>query len=73
MNVFHLQINVEFDAFKPEESDFQSMKILLQQTFRDLEISISDVANIIISQNFVGSVIKVILIRNNLNEVSSAN
>lgn len=54
-------INVEFMGYPAEDSDFHGIKRMIQQTFRGLEVDISGVADTIISQNYVGSVIKQIM------------
>merc|ERR1712098_136973 len=51
-------INVDFEGFTASDNDFHGIKRLLQQSFRGLELDISGIADTIISQNYVGSVIK---------------
>lgn len=53
------QVNVEFEGFQASDGDFHGIKRLLQQNFRGLEVDLSGITDIIISQNYVGSVIKV--------------
>ena len=54
------QVNVDFEGFDASDSDFHGIKRLLRQSFRGLEVDISGIADTIISQNYVGSVIKVL-------------
>ncbi|XP_045119446.1 LOW QUALITY PROTEIN: protein BCCIP homolog [Portunus trituberculatus] len=51
-------VNVDFEGFPATDADFHGMKRLLQQCFRGLEVDISGLTDTIISQNYVGSVIK---------------
>jgi len=51
-------LNVDFEGFTASDNDFHGIKRLLQQSFRDLEVDVSGIADTIISQNYVGSVIK---------------
>ncbi|XP_042859080.1 protein BCCIP homolog [Penaeus japonicus] len=51
-------INVEFEGFPANDADFHGIKRLLQQNLRGLEVDVSGIADTIISQNYVGSVIK---------------
>ncbi|KAL7646503.1 UNVERIFIED_CONTAM: hypothetical protein RMT77_001753 [Armadillidium vulgare] len=51
-------INVDFDAFKAEDGDYHGIKRLLTQSFRGLEVNVSPIVDLIISQNYVGSVVK---------------
>ncbi|XP_076461199.1 protein BCCIP homolog [Babylonia areolata] len=52
------EVQVEFEARPPEDSDFHGIKTLLQQLFLKANINLSDFTDIIISQNYVGGVIK---------------
>merc|ERR1739838_656407 len=54
-------INVEFMGYPAEDSDFHGIKRMIQQTFRGLEVDTSGLADTIISQNYVGSVIKQVM------------
>ncbi|KAF2354213.1 BCP1 family, partial [Trinorchestia longiramus] len=54
-------VNVNFEGFTPQEDDFHGIQRLLAQTFRGLDVNISDVADLIIQQNFVGCVIKEVI------------
>lgn len=51
-------VNVDFEGFQANDGDFHGIKRLLQQNFRGLNVDISGIADTIISQNYVGSVIK---------------
>nr|XP_027233964.1 protein BCCIP homolog [Penaeus vannamei] len=51
-------INVDFEGFPANDSDFHGIKRLLQQNLRGLDVDISGIADTVISQNYVGSVIK---------------
>lgn len=51
-------VNVEFEGFQASDNDFHGIKRLLEQNFRGLKVDISGIADTIISQNYVGSVIK---------------
>lgn len=52
------QIQVEFEGRIPVDSDFHGIKQLLQQVFLKAHINLSDLTDLIIKQNYVGSVIK---------------
>lgn len=52
------EIQVDFEGRNPIDSDFDGIKQLLRQLFLKAQINLTDFANIIISQNYVGSVIK---------------
>ncbi|CAG2210670.1 BCCIP [Mytilus edulis] len=52
------EIQVEFEARTIEDSDFHGARALLQQLFLKAKIDLSEMANTIISQNYIGSVIK---------------
>ncbi|KAK7500687.1 hypothetical protein BaRGS_00007931 [Batillaria attramentaria] len=52
------EVQVEFEARMPEDSDFNGIKTLLQQLFLKTSINLSEMTDLIISQNYVGSVIK---------------
>lgn len=51
-------VNVDFEGFPANDADFHGIKRLLQQCFRGLEVDTSGLTDTIISQNYVGSVIK---------------
>lgn len=52
------EVNVDFEAMAPDDSDFYGIKCLLQQLFQKAHINTSALANLILSQNYVGCVIK---------------
>ncbi|XP_048771756.1 protein BCCIP homolog [Ostrea edulis] len=52
------EIQVDFEARIPEGSDFHGIRTLLQQLFLKANIDLSALADIIISQGQVGSVVK---------------
>jgi len=52
-------INVAFDARPPSDSDFHGIKRLLHQLFvKDINEDLSELCNLIIAQDFIGSVLK---------------
>lgn len=53
------EIQVDFEGRNPIDSDFHGIKQLLQQLFLKAHINLSELTDLIISQNYVGSVIKV--------------
>ena len=53
------EIQVEFEGRNPVDSDFHGIKQLLHQLFLKAHINVSDLTDLIISQNYVGSVVKV--------------
>ncbi|XP_031549608.1 protein BCCIP homolog [Actinia tenebrosa] len=55
-----MEIPVEFEAFPPAECDFRAMRNLLKQLFLKDSIDLSELANLIISQEKIGSIIKVV-------------
>ncbi|XP_025094712.1 protein BCCIP homolog [Pomacea canaliculata] len=52
------EVQVEFEACMPQDSDFAGIKTLLRQLFLKANVNLSELADMIISQNYVGSVIK---------------
>ncbi|CRL05935.1 CLUMA_CG019139, isoform A [Clunio marinus] len=52
------EIQVEFEGRNPIDSDSDGIKLLLRQLFLKAHINLTDFTNIIISQNYIGSVIK---------------
>ncbi|XP_046565664.1 BRCA2 and CDKN1A-interacting protein-like isoform X2 [Haliotis rubra] len=52
------EVQVEFEARMPIDSDFHGIKTLLQQLFLKANINLSELTDTIIGQNYVGSVIK---------------
>lgn len=53
-------IDVEFEAFPPEENDFHGLKQLLLRPFVTLHVDVSDMSDLIISQKDMGSTIKIV-------------
>ncbi|KAK6622251.1 hypothetical protein RUM44_002058 [Polyplax serrata] len=51
-------IQVDFEGRNPIDSDFHGIKQLLSQLFLKAHLNLSELTNIIINQNYVGSVIK---------------
>ncbi|EZA57498.1 hypothetical protein DMN91_009655 [Ooceraea biroi] len=51
-------LQVDFEGFNPSNSDYHGIKILLQQLFLKTHIDLGELTNIIISQDYIGSVIK---------------
>ncbi|XP_013420438.1 BRCA2 and CDKN1A-interacting protein [Lingula anatina] len=52
------EVQVEFEARNAEDSDFHGIRQLLQQVYLKANINLSELADMIIAQNYVGSVIK---------------
>lgn len=52
------QIQVDFEGFGIQDSDFHGIRQMLQQLFPKDNIDISEVSNIIIRQNFIGTLLK---------------
>ncbi|KAJ1522831.1 hypothetical protein ONE63_001982 [Megalurothrips usitatus] len=52
------QIQVDFEGRIPVDSDFHGIKQLLQQLFLKSHVNLSDLTDLIIKQNYVGSVVK---------------
>lgn len=52
-------IQVDFEGRNPVDADFHGIKQLLQQLFLKAHINLSELADLIIGQNYVGSVVKV--------------
>jgi protein BCP1 len=53
------KIQVEFEGRSPDDADFHGIKQLLQQLFLKAHVNLSELADLIIRQNYVGSVVKV--------------
>lgn len=51
------EINVDFEFFNPRESDFHSTKLFLTQLFSTDadQLSLSELAQLIVQQTFLGS------------------
>ncbi|KAK3754523.1 hypothetical protein QZH41_019114 [Actinostola sp. cb2023] len=56
----NMEIPVEFEAFPPAECDFNAMKNLLKQLFLKNSVNLSELAHLIIAQEKIGSIIKVV-------------
>jgi len=52
------EIPVNFDAQTPTDTDFHGIKRLLQQLFLKANVNLSALTDLILAQNFVGSVLK---------------
>ncbi|KAK2145481.1 hypothetical protein LSH36_678g01046 [Paralvinella palmiformis] len=52
------EIQVEFEARNMEDSDFHGVRKLLAQLYLKANIDLSELTNTLISQNYIGSVIK---------------
>jgi hypothetical protein len=53
------KIQVDFEGRSPVDVDFHGIKQLLQQLFLKAHVNLSELAELIIRQNYVGSVVKV--------------
>ncbi|EEC16662.1 CDK inhibitor P21 binding protein, putative [Ixodes scapularis] len=53
-----VELNVDFEARTPDDSDFHGIKRLMQQLFLKARVNLTDLTNLILEQNFVSSVIK---------------
>ncbi|KAJ8894724.1 hypothetical protein PR048_000031 [Dryococelus australis] len=56
--VGHQEIQVDFEGRNPVDSDFHGIKQLLQQLFLKAHVNLSELTDLIIGQNYVGSVVK---------------
>ncbi|XP_077299938.1 protein BCCIP homolog [Arctopsyche grandis] len=52
------EIQVDFEGRTPQDSDFHGIKMLLQQLLLKAHINLSEFSNLIIGNNYIGSVIK---------------
>lgn len=52
------EVNVEFEAHSISSDDFDGIKKLLQQLFLKAAVNIVELTNLLIQQNYIGSVIK---------------
>ena len=59
--IYFQKIQVEFEGRNPTDEDFHGIKQLLQQLFLKAHINLSELAELIIGQSYVGSVVKVYL------------
>ncbi|XP_058797989.1 protein BCCIP homolog [Phymastichus coffea] len=53
-----MEIQVDFEGRNPEDPDFHGIKTLLQQLFLKAHIDLNKLTDLIIQQNYVGSVVK---------------
>lgn len=53
-----MEIQVDFEGRNPQDPDYHGIKILLQQLFLKAHIDLGGLTDLIISQNYVGSVVK---------------
>lgn len=51
-------VQMDFEARTAEDCDFNGIKTLLQQVFLKSHVNLSELADTIISQNYVGSIVK---------------
>ncbi|XP_063228591.1 protein BCCIP homolog [Bacillus rossius redtenbacheri] len=52
------EIQVDFEGRNPVDSDFHGIKQLLKQLFLKAHVNLSELTDLIIAQNYVGSVVK---------------
>jgi protein BCP1 len=57
-NITQEKIQVDFEGRSPVDADFHGIKQLLQQLFLKAHVNLSELAELIIRQNYVGSVVK---------------
>lgn len=53
-----MEIQVDFEGRNPQDPDFHGIKTLLQQLFLKAHVDLSNLTDLIIGQNYVGSVVK---------------
>lgn len=53
-----MEIQVDFEGRSPLDPDYHGIKTLLQQLFLKAHIDLGSLTDLIISQNYVGSVVK---------------
>ncbi|KAK2579280.1 hypothetical protein KPH14_008239 [Odynerus spinipes] len=53
-----MEIQVDFEGRNPQDPDFHGIKTLLQQLFLKAHIDLGALTDLIVSQNYVGSVVK---------------
>ena len=53
-----MEIQVDFEGRNPQDPDFHGIKTLLQQLFLKAHVDLSSLTDLIISQNYIGSVVK---------------
>jgi len=52
------EVEVDFEARTPEDCDFDGIKQLLHQLFLSSNINITELAELIIQQNYIGSIVR---------------
>lgn len=53
-----MEIQVDFEGRNPQDPDYHGIKTLLQQLFLKAHIDLGGLTDLIISQNYIGSVVK---------------
>lgn len=53
-----MEFQVDFEGRNPQGPDYHGIKTLLQQLFLKAHIDLGELTDLIISQNYVGSVVK---------------
>lgn len=53
-----MELQVDFEGRNPQDPDFHGIKTLLQQLFLKAHVDLTGLTELIIYQNYVGSVIK---------------
>lgn len=53
-----MEIQVDFEGRNPEDPDYHGIKTLLQQLFLKAHLDLGGLTDLIIKQNYVGSVVK---------------
>ncbi|XP_046829960.1 protein BCCIP homolog [Vespa crabro] len=53
-----LEIQVDFEGRNPQDPDYHGIKTLLQQLFLKAHIDLGGLTDLIVSQNYIGSVVK---------------
>jgi len=53
-----MEFQVDFEGRNPQDPDYHGIKTLLQQLFLKAHIDLNGLTDLIISQNYVGSVVK---------------
>lgn len=53
-----MEFQVDFEGRNPQDPDYHGIKTLLQQLFLKAHIDLGGLTDLIISQNYVGSVVK---------------
>lgn len=53
-----MEIQVDFEGRNPQDPDYHGIKTLLQQLFLKAHLDLGSLTDLIITQNYVGSVVK---------------